>query len=292
VRIVSIGEVLWDVIGGEEHFGGAPMNFAAHIRRLGHEVRFISGIGDDERGSRVLARMNELHVDSRYVRRTRKFATGLVTVEFNDGQPQFTIHRPAAYDDPHLENSMLAEVAAWNPHWVYFGTLAQTGAQMRETLNTLLAGLPKANRFYDVNLRIESYSLPLLNELLEFADVVKLNDMEAGEIAAVAGFEYEGLKDFCRKLSERYSLDAVCVTRGGTGCSLLVGNHYVEHPAYAVRVADTVGAGDAFAAALVHGLGERWEPMRIAEFCNRVGALVASRPGAIPSWRMEELEQL
>ena len=55
VRIVSIGEILWDLIGQSEYLGGAPLNFAAHARNLGHEVFLVSGVGDDERGRRALS---------------------------------------------------------------------------------------------------------------------------------------------------------------------------------------------------------------------------------------------
>jgi len=57
-----------------------------------------------------------------------------------------------------------------------------------------------------------------------------------------------------------------------------------------VKTADTVGAGDAFAAAFLHGLSSGWDAARTGDYANRLGALVASRAGAIPQWSPDELE--
>ena len=65
-------------------------------------------------------------------------------------------------------------------------------------------------------------------------------------------------------------------------------NEYVEAPGFSVKVADTIGAGDAFSAALLHGINAGWSAARIAEFANRIGALTASRPGGTPKWTMAE----
>lgn len=78
------------------------------------------------------------------------------------------------------------------------------------------------------------------------------------------------------------------MTLGERGCAILNRGAYCESPGYRVQVADSVGAGDAFAAALFHGLGRRWDTRRLGCFANAVGALVASRPGATPDWNIEE----
>jgi fructokinase len=94
---------------------------------------------------------------------------------------------------------------------------------------------------------------------------------------------------FCREGASRYGWQAVCVTLGARGCAILVRDEYIELPGHAVHVADTVGAGDAFAAAFMHGLISEWRAAEIADFANHMGALVASREGAIPDWTLEEM---
>ena len=292
MKVISIGEVLWDIIDDREHLGGASFNFAAHLQKLGHQVSFISAVGDDERGRRILERMTQMGLSTRYVRVDREHATGIVTVTLTDGQPHFVLHRPAAYDFPQLTASDWDDLLSQSIDWIYFGTLLHMSSVAEELTKEILATLPTARRFYDVNLRANAYTPELVREFMELATVMKLNDTEVAEISAMFGSPFSSLEQFCRDYASRFRLEAVCVTRGPQGCSLLLGEDYVEAPGYHIHVADTVGAGDAFAAGLLHGLGEGWPAKKIADFANRVGAFVASRVGAIPPWTLEEITAL
>jgi len=293
VRIVSIGEVLWDVIGDKEYLGGAALNFAAHAARLGHTVFFVSAVGNDERGHRVLERMAEIGLSTRYVREISTHPTGVVTVELDSaGVPRFTLHHPAAYDAPELSDGDVAELLSPPPDWIYFGTLFQMSPQAKELTNRLLSAQSPRRLFYDVNLRKDHFTARLLRELMARADVVKLNEEEASVIDQIFGRASRSLEDFCREYALEFGWHAVCVTRGEKGCVLLQNVEFVEAGGYLVRTEDTVGAGDAFAAALVHGLSLQWSPAQIADFANRVAALVASRPGGTPPWTLEEARAL
>jgi fructokinase len=289
VRIVSIGEVLWDVIGDKEYLGGAALNFAAHAARLGHTVLFVSAVGKDERGRRVLERMAEIDLPTRYVREVETHPTGVVTVELNPaGVPRFTIHHPAAYDAPELTDGDVAELLSPKPDWIYFGTLFQMSPQARQLTYRLIDSHCGARLLYDVNLRKDSYTAPLVRELMARAQVAKLNEDEATMIDQMFGRASRSLEDFCRAYAQEFGWQAACVTRGEMGCAMLVKREYVEAGGYTVQAQDTVGAGDAFAAAFVHGLSLQWPPAEIADFANRVAALVASRPGGTPFWTIEE----
>jgi len=286
--ILSIGEILWDVFPEAEHLGGAAFNFAAHAARLGHQVLFVSAVGRDERGRRALERAREFGLSTRYIRTVEGAPTGCVTVSLDAaGVPSFVIHRPAAYDLAVLAPEELEELAARAPDWIYYGTLYQMHAGARRLTMTLLEALPAPRRLYDVNLRKDCYTAELVADLLRRASVVKLNEDEMAALAAMLGLPADAER-FSRALAGRYGLEAVCVTHGAAGCSLLSDSEFVRAAGYRVPVADTVGAGDAFAAALVHGLSAGWETARVADFANRVGALVASRDGGTPLWRLEE----
>ena len=293
MNVISIGEVLWDVVGDAEHLGGAPFNFAAHLAALGHKLFFISAVGEDERGRQALERMSRMSLSPRFVRVLKPHPTGTVTVTLDrQGQPQFVIHRPAAYDFPELTDSEMDELVSCSPEWIYFGTLLQMSTQARRVTTMILEANPQAKRFYDVNLRANCYEASLLRDLMSRANVVKLNEHELAEIVRLLGEEPMSREEFCRSYSKRFGWEGVCVTCGADGCALLVGNEYVTAKGYPVKVVDTVGAGDAFASAFVHGLGAGWPASEIADFANRVGALVASRPGAIPRWSLEEVHGL
>jgi len=161
----------------------------------------------------------------------------------------------------------------------------------RAALDRLLDALPTATRFYDLNLRPGNYSVQLVIEMLELADVVKLNEEELGMVRKFTPLPSE-IEAFCREGSKRYGWKAVCVTLGARGCAMLCGDEYIEAAGNAINVADPVGAGDAFAAAFLHGLISDWPVAKTAAFANCVGALAASRHGAIPDWTVKEAVEL
>jgi fructokinase len=293
MNIISIGEVLWDVFADTEHLGGAAFNFAAHAKILGHSVSFISAIGEDRRGQRVLESMDALGLTTRFVGHVKDHPTGIVSVNLDaSGQPHFVIHRPAAYDFPKLSAGDLSALSSSRPDWIYFGTLFQMSPEAKAVTLEVIESNPEARRFYDVNLRENNYEPALVNELMARATAVKLNDQEVDMIQSMFSWSYRSLEDFCQGTARKFGWEAVCVTRGEEGCVVWLDGQYVEADGYEVRVADTVGAGDAFAAAFVHGMECGWRPGEIADFANRVGALVASRPGGTPAWTVEEAATL
>ena len=289
MKIVAIGEILWDVFDDRELLGGAPFNFAAHASRLGHEVAFISAVGDDDRGRRALRQAVELGLATNLVKQVSGNATGAVTVILDaEGQPSYTIHRPAAYDFVSLSEQDRAAIA--EPFWIYYGTLHQMSDQARSLTQELLEMFPGAGRLYDVNLRRDSYNPSLVRELMRLATTLKINDEEVAAVESMLGTAHGSLEGFCRACSAEFSWDAVCVTQGAAGCSVLLADEFAQAPGCEVQVVDTVGAGDAFAAAFVHGLDRGWPAARLGDFANRVGALVASRAGGVPLWTTEEIE--
>ncbi|HWC95400.1 MAG TPA: PfkB family carbohydrate kinase [Candidatus Sulfopaludibacter sp.] len=275
MTIVSIGEILWDVFEDSEKLGGAPFNFAVHASRLGHRVAFVSAVGDDARGHAAIARARELGLSTEFIQVVPGAATGSVTVKVDAaGQPDFRIHRPAAYDQLQLTKEMLGRLAALRPEWLYYGTLYQFLPAGREQVRRLADALRDADVFYDVNLRKDSFTVPLVEELLATADVVKLNEDEQKLLAGALQFGWR----------------ALAITRGERGCSVWIGSDHADVPSEPVKIADTVGAGDAFAAAFLHALSQGWSAARAGAFANRLGGIVASRPGGVPEWSPEELE--
>jgi fructokinase len=281
-RALVVGEVLWDVFPDASRLGGAPLNFAAHLRRLGHAPRIVSAVGQDARGETAAAAITSLGLDTTFLQSSDHFRTGTASVSLGtDDATSFAIERPAAYDAVQISDAMLAQIVDWKPSWCYFGTLFPSRANGRHVLRQLLAALPEARRFYDVNLRPGFESRELTCDLLNRADVVKVNERELRQVCDWLGLPAD-LEGFCRDGAARFDWQAACVTLGARGCVLLAGDEYVEAAGVPVAVADTVGAGDAFAAAFMHGLVAGWPATAIAEFANRTGADVVSARGAIP----------
>lgn len=271
MKIASVGEILWDVFPEGERLGGAAFNFAVHAHRLGHEVRFVSAVGHDDRGRRALDEMQHLGLATDFVRIVDP-ATGIVTVAIEAGEPQYTIHRPAAYDFLEFDRRLIE----FQPDWIYFGTLLSMNECAGQVLQRILENV-RARRFYDVNLRRESFTPRLVEHLMKQADAIKLNEHEL----EVLGLTLD-------QIASRYK----CVTRGERGCTVALGDHRADCAAYPVRVADTVGAGDAFSAAFLHGIDQGWPAAQVGDFANRVAALVVSRPGAIPEWSAVEIRTI
>jgi len=292
MRIVSVGEVLWDVIGDTEFLGGAPLNFAANLQRLGNSVVLLTAVGDDSRGRRVLAQMRELGLTTEYIQIVTEQPTGTAEVSTDaSGSASFLIRRPAAFDLFVADDSTLARLRLFRPDWIYFGTLAQVDAHGEEALLRIIDCAVESNRFYDMNLRAGHWNIDLIERLSRLATVVKLNDAEA-ELLFQLTFETRqfSLEEFCHYWSSKYGVNTICVTLGSKGCAVFSGEVLNRFPGYPVTVADTVGAGDAFAAAFLHGLHLGWPIGRIAQFANALGAHVASRSGATPPWTLAELE--
>lgn len=288
--ILCVGEILWDRFADGRHLGGAAFNVAAHARRAEADSVFVSAVGDDEAGREALVRARCLGVDTRYVRTSQTAPTGTVDVQLQEGQPDYVINRPAAYDYPALSELDLREIGHHPPQTIYFGTLAQTGEQVRTITRTLLDAFPKAERFYDVNLRKNCHSPELIEELLTDCTIVKLNHEEQTRIGELFGLRHGEFVAFAEDIAERFALQTVCVTRGERGCALWREGESVEIPGIDATVADAVGAGDAFSAMLMTQLNRPGGTLQQAGvFANRLGTLVASRSGAIPAWTRDEL---
>jgi fructokinase len=289
MKIVSVGEVLWDILPSSGHLGGAPFNFAWHAHNLGHEVCFVSAVGNDQRGRQTLEQMAESGLSARFIRCVPDQPTGTVTVALDSrGLPHYTIHRPAAYDFPFLNPAEFGALLNPMPAWIYFGTLQQMSAPAHDLTLQLMAASPAARYFYDINLRTGSFTPELVRTLARHAHFLKLNEQEIPVLREIGRLHGDSLEQFCRNCLRGFQLDAVCITLGPKGCALLFGDEYLEAPGFPVSVADTIGAGDAFSAALLHGMYAGWTVSRIAEFANRIGALVASRTGGTPKWTIAE----
>ena len=296
LRIVSVGEILWDVISENEYLGGAPLNFAAHSQKLGHEVFPLSAVGADARGRKALELLRSLGMSTEFVQVLKDKPTGTAEVFLDmEGKPTFRINRPVAYDFVDLCDDELKRIASLKPDWIYMGTLYHMSAQALESTKRLLKAFPHAKRFYDVNLREGHWSLHTIEQLTSLSTVTKLSDSEAESLdASVDASEGPGdsIEQFCRRWCARYRCKTMCVTFGPRGCAILKDGKYTTTAGYHVSVADTVGAGDAFSAAFVHCLSRGWNAKEIGECANAVGAVVASRPGAIPEWSIEEAHAL
>lgn len=301
--ILGIGELLWDLLpvparssqngvpAAEErraHLGGAPANFSVMSGRLGNHAALLSSIGRDDLGRRALELLDPMPVDTSLVEIDPVYETGRVTVEFLNHEPHYTIHEPAAWDFLSLSDEWIK--LAERADAICFGSLAQRSATSRQTIQTLAAGtLSHCIRVFDVNLRPPFVSSEVVQESLELATVVKMNEDELPQVLALLGLEAaesagsEALLLGAKRLLRSFpGLGIVAITRGRHGSLLVNHEEWDEHPGFPVTVADGIGAGDAFTAAITHYLLRGAPLSRLNEAGNRWGAWVASQSGAMP----------
>lgn len=289
-RVVGLGELLWDLLPGGASLGGAPANFAYITSVMGELGIVASRVGKDQRGSEALRHMRELGLEINRVQVDSSHATGTVNVELDAwGQPRYEIANPVAWD--FLE---------WTPEWdklaaeadaVCFGSLAQRSMQSRTTIQQFLHATPSTTvKVYDVNLRQSYYSPEVLSTSMKLADIVKLNHEELPKIMELNKLPHRDDLSSAWYLLEAYELKLVCVTRGDRGSLLIAKNGSSEHPGFRVKVADTIGSGDAFTAGLVHQYLQGAALDRMNDVANRVGAWVASEVGSMPALKGGALE--
>lgn len=292
MRIVSVGEVLWDVFGETEYLGGAPLNFSVNLQRLGNSAILLTAVGSDPRGIRAIEQMRALGLTTDFVQTVPELHTGAATViTDSSGDASFIIERPAAFDRVHANGDIIERLNTFRPDWIYFGTLAQTDDHNEELLLQLIRNCGIVNRFYDMNLRTGHWELALVQRLSRIATVLKLNEKEAELLwQLTAGNKRFSLAEFCLNWSSDYGVKTICVTLGSKGCAVLMDGSLHTFPGCSIQVSDTVGAGDAFAAAFLHGFHLGWSVERVAPFANALGAFVASRPGATPIWNLDDVE--
>lgn len=284
--ILGIGELLWDMLPEGPRLGGAPANFTVMAGRLGNHAAILSRIGRDDLGRKAVEILDPLPVDTSHVQIDTEHETGRVAVSFAGGQPSYEIHEPAAWDALELSDDwvQLAERA----DAICFGSLAQRSLESRQTIQTLAAQTSSSCvRVFDVNLRTPFYSGETIQESLELASVAKMNDGEVPLVLTLLGLSIDSGPDALRFGAERLlnefpELQMIAVTCGAHGSLLVTRDEWHRHPGLPTQVVDTIGAGDAFTAALTHYL-LRGAPLAVLnEAGNRWGSWIASQSGAMP----------
>lgn len=284
-EVLCFGEILWDFLPTGRFAGGAPFNVAYHLQHLGIAARVISAVGSDPLGDELLDYLALREVDAHGVKRHPFLPTGTVTASVGaQGDATYTIAAPVAWDEIALTDQTRAVVE--NCRALVFGSLAQRLSVNRQTLDELLTLLPsRAERVFDVNLRSPFDDVELVARYAKHATLLKLNDREAQRLAALSGEEANSEEAQARALAKRFGCARVCITAGDRGAGILEEGQWTWSVGERVSVVDTIGAGDAFLAALVASrLRNTPTTEGLREAC-RLGEWVASQKGATPEYR-------
>lgn len=285
-RIFAIGEVLWDMLPAGKKVGGAPGNFAYHCRQQGAAADMISRVGDDELGRELLEFYRSVGLSTEYLVVDPEHPTGAVDVELAaDGQPRYVFRDNVAWDHLHAGPETLALLQTADA--ICYGTLAARRDESLRAIRAMISAPAKsALRVFDVNLRAPHYTRDTVLELLEPADVLKLNDEELPILSQMLGADLPGSDDdvliaAARRLLDRYAYKLLILTRGERGSILMTPDAVSQYRSRPVPVVDTVGAGDAFTAAAVIGFLDGKPLDEINRTASDLAAQVCTHPGAM-----------
>jgi fructokinase len=269
-----VGEVLYDRFpDGSEVLGGAPFNVAWHLRGFGVSPRVVTRIGMDARGDGVLTAMVRWKLDTRCVQRDREHPTGRVTVELNPDGPRFRIEPDQAYDRIQPPDPLPPAPA------LYHGTLVLRSPESARAVAALNRG--GAPVFIDANLRAPWWERETVLRAVRDARWVKLSVEELGLLVGTP-VEDERLDDAATDFREQSGIEMLIVTRGGEGSLAVDGaGRVTRQDAEPVgEIADTVGAGDAFAAVFLLGLLRGLSVTENLDRASRFAAEICRIPGA------------
>ncbi len=288
-NILCFGEILWDRLPTGSKPGGAPMNVALHLKRFGLDPLFASRVGDDDAGRQLIAFLKQNHLKTGLVQRGKTLPTSEVIVYLDShGNPRYEICEPVAWDNIALTPKL--ESKAESAGVIVFGTLASRNEITRQTLKSLLN--TKAYRILDVNLRPPYDRREVVEMLISKSDFIKMSINEMATIAKWIDLTWFNEESASRAIADHFGLSGVCITRGEKGAALLIRGHFYENSGFQVQVADTVGAGDAFLAALIYGFIKHKTPEEALNLACAAGALVASKEGATPEYTFEKIQFL
>lgn len=286
--IVGLGELLWDVFPERKVLGGAPANFAYHVSQFGFNGYAISAIGDDLLGREILHSLEAKQLN--YIVETVDYPTGTVQVTLSGaGIPQYEICENVAWDN--IPFTSKTENLAKNTAAVSFGSLAQRNQTSQDSIKRFLKAVPSdCIKIFDINLRQSFYSKDTIEDSLEMANVLKINDDEVKIVAKLFGYDNLEEQDVCLELLRKYELNIVILTKGTDGSFVFTEKEASFQPTPKIHVADTVGAGDSFTAAFVAAYlhGERISDAH--QLAAEVSAYVCQQHGAMPKLADSHIE--
>jgi fructokinase len=286
--VVCFGEILWDNLPNGKRPGGAPMNVAYHLHKLGLQSHLISSIGNDQPGKELINFLNGIGVNTECIQTSDQFETSQVLASINEeNEVSYEIVAPVAWDDIQWEAKM-EEIIRKSDAFV-FGSLASRNEISGSTLLQMLSY--SDYKVFDVNLRAPHYSPRLVSDLLRQANMVKINAAELLLICEWNGICFSRELDNIEALFDLFGMNEILITKGSQGATYYNGTVTYEYPAYHISVADTIGSGDSFLAAfLAKKLAA--EPLETTlDYAVAMGAFITAQHGACPEYSKSDFDR-
>ena len=286
--VTCFGEVLWDILPSGPLPGGAPMNVAYHIKKIGTNPAIITKIGLDNYGEKLVNILAASGVSTDFFYVDYETPTGLVYANINDHQEVvYDIVYPSAWDFIEWKEEM-ARLVKGAAYFVY-GSLSSRNKVSRDTLGQLLE---MANtKVLDINLRAPHFHRATIEYLLAKADILKMN---IAELELITGWfsNFFTTEDRIGLMQDRFNIRTLIVTMGGEGAMINHEGKIYRHQGFKVEVADTIGSGDSFLAGFLHQLLIGSSIDHALAFASAIGAFIATQSGACPEYNISQITDL
>jgi fructokinase len=286
--VVCFGEVLWDILPSGPLPGGAPMNVAYHLKKLGANPALITKIGLDHYGEKLVNILAASGVDTDFFYVDYEHPTGLVYANANDHQEVvYDIVFPSAWDYIEWKEEMNKIIRS--AAYFVFGSLTSRNKTSRDTLAQALESAK--TKVLDINLRPPHFHRSTVEFLLEKADILKMN---ISELELITGWfsHFQTIEDRMKLMQEQFDIRTLIVTMGGDGAIVYHEGTFHRHAGFKVQVTDTIGSGDAFLAGFLHQLLNRASVEDALQFASGIGAFIATHSGACPEYELSQVNAL
>ena len=286
VPALCYGEILWDVLPDGAQPGGAPLNVAYHLNKMGLSTSIISRIGNDHNGERLVNLMDTWGINLQFLQVDTIYPTSEVLAKMNGNEATYEIVFPVAWDFITRDGKIQSSINS-STYFVY-GSLASRNDTSRNTLFKLLE--TDAIKVFDINLRPPFIEHDLLKMLLEKADIVKLNQAELELVQIIFNGPLSTEADQVKFIRDRFNVAGVVITKGECGASYYTGEKGYHLWGNEVQVADTIGSGDSFLAAFIANHYLKAQPEIILKNAIAMGAFIATKKGGCPDYLIQEYE--
>jgi fructokinase len=287
-EVVCFGEVLWDILPTGPLPGGAPMNVAYHLKKLGANPALITKIGLDKYGEDLVNILAKSGVSTELIYVDYEHTTGLVYANVNDHhEVVYDIVYPSAWDFIEMKDEMIKVVK--DAKYFVYGSLTSRNKTSRDTLNQLLE--VAQTKVLDINLRPPHFNRTGVEDLLKSADILKMN---IAELELITGWfsNFQSIEERIQLMQNEFKIETLIVTMGGDGALVNHKGSVYKHAGFKVEVADTIGSGDAFLAGFLHQLLNHSPVNDALTFASGIGAFIATQQGACPNYQVSQITNL
>lgn len=294
-NILVFGELLYDIYENNAIIGGAPFNYSIQLSRLianDGVLKFITSIGNDDFGHNATDFISKENIDSSLIQISKKYNTGKAIVFLDENKvPDYTIEENVAWDNIEYSDNISNILKNTNYDLFYFNILSQRNDTSYKTIKKIYSNINAKYKVCDVTFRKNYYTKEKIKEAFEFINILKIND---DELLTIKELFYPTLENnnklLLKTIQKDFDIEYIFLTLGAQGSAVMHNGEYIINPINKVEVVDTVGAGDAFCAALSYAILKGLKLEDIIKFASNVSEEVVQLKGGTALYDINKIK--